>query len=96
MSLILLAAFAIHVYVVFSGVRYLWVKHFAKQEHPHFVASVTAASTFFLFAHTIDFPLCSVPNVLWYGFSIFNGQLYLSLIRHYRNQPIGGQAHAGV
>lgn len=93
MLVLLTLAIVFHGLVVYSGVQYLRAKHFAKLEHPHFVACFTAASTFFLLAHAVHLRDAAAQNVLWYALSIFNGQLYLALIRHYRHQDVH---HAGV
>lgn len=86
MSFLLVVAAAIHTWVIVAGLRFLMADNFARDEHGHFAASISAASTFFLIAHVINYQSNTPPDVLWYGFSIFNGQLYLSLLRHYRNQ----------
>lgn len=96
MSLILYLAIGLHGYVILRGVRFLLVKHFGHDDHAHLVASITAASTFFVIAHIFHFSLCSKPTVIWYAFSVFNAQLYLSLIKRFRAQQPPRLRHARV
>lgn len=84
MSVLVLVAIVLHSVVVFSGARYLFARRYVHDAHAHFAAAIAASASFFVIMHLVHLRAGAAPNVLWYAFSIFNAQLYQSLIFWFR------------